>query len=242
LRQDRNVTSAIPTPTAVLIPGTGSDEVFVRAVFARPLAAVGVDLVTPPPPKAGELARGYLALLDALAGEREEPILVGGISFGAHLAAEWAVRNPGRCAGLLAALPAWNGLPGQAPASLAAKLSADLVARNGLEPALAISVDGVPGWLSDELSRAWRRHGDGLAESLRVAADHPAPTLDELRALAVPAGIATCTDDPIHPTKVAYEWASALPDSAIQETTLAALGEDRESLGRATVLAWLRAR
>jgi pimeloyl-ACP methyl ester carboxylesterase len=236
------VTSAIPTPTAVLIPGTGSDEVFVRAVFARPLTAAGVGLVTPPPPKAGELARGYLALLDKLAGEHGEPILVGGISFGAHLAAEWAVRNPGRCAGLLAALPAWNGIPGQAPASLAAKLSADLVARDGLEPALAISVDGVPGWLSGELSRAWRRHGDGLAESLRVAADHPAPTLDELRALSVPAGIATCTDDPIHPTKVAYEWASALPNSAIQETTLSALGADRESLGRATVLAWLRAR
>ena len=235
------MTSAIPTPLAVLIPGTGSDEVFVRAVFARPLAALGVDLVAPPPPKAGELARGYLALLDTIAGERAEPILVGGISFGAHLAAEWAVRNPARCAGLLAALPAWNGLPWQAPASLAAKLSADLVARKGLEPALASSVDDVPRWLSDELSRAWRRHGDGLAESLRVAADHPAPTLDELRALDVPAGIATCTDDPIHPAEVAYAWASALPNSAIRETTLTAMGADREALGRATVLAWLRA-
>jgi pimeloyl-ACP methyl ester carboxylesterase len=242
LRQDRNVTSANPQPTAVLIPGTGSDEVFVRAVFERPLAALGVDLVTPPPPKAGELARGYLALLDTIAGERGEPILVGGISFGAHLAAEWAVRNLGRCAGLLAALPAWNGFPGQAPASLAAKLSADLVARDGLESALASSVEGVPGWLSTELSRAWRRHGDRLAESLREAAGHPAPTLAELGALAVPAGIATCTDDPIHPTKVASAWASALPNSALQETTLTAMGTDREALGRATVLAWLRAR
>ncbi|MDT7726780.1 MAG: hypothetical protein QOI21_3356 [Actinomycetota bacterium] len=223
------------------MPGTGSDEMFVRAVFARPLAAFGVSLVTPPMPKAGELARGYLTLLDTIAGERGEPILVGGISFGAHLAAEWAVRNPGRCAGLLAALPAWNGVPGSAPASLAAKLSADLVARNGLEPALAASVDGVPGWLSNELSRAWRRHGDGLADSLREAAGRRAPTLAELGAVGVPAGIATCTDDPIHPTKVAYAWASALPKSALQETTLTAMGVDRESLGRATVLAWLRA-
>ena len=234
--------SVIPAPTAVLIPGTGSDEVLVRAVFARPLAALGVDLVAPPPPPGGELARGYLTLLDTVANERAVPILVGGISFGAHLAAEWAVRNPGRCAGLLAALPAWNGPPGQAPASLAAKLSADLVARDGVEPALAASIEGVPGWLADELSRAWRRHGDGLAESLRVAAGHPAPTLEALTALHIPAGIATCVDDPIHPTEVAHAWASAMPRASMRETSLTAMGADRESLGRATVLAWLRAR
>jgi pimeloyl-ACP methyl ester carboxylesterase len=211
-------------------------------VFARPLTALGVDLVAPGPPPGGELARGYLTLLDTLANERGVPILVGGISFGAHLAAEWAVRNPGRCAGLLAALPAWNGLPGQAPASLAAKLSADLVARDGVEPALAASIEGVPGWLADELSRAWRRHGDGLAESLRVAAGHPAPTLEALAALGVPAGIATCVDDPIHPAELAHAWASALPRASVCETSLAAMGADHESLGRATVLAWLRAR
>jgi pimeloyl-ACP methyl ester carboxylesterase len=236
------VISVIPAPTAVLIPGTGSDEVLVRAVFARPLAALGVDLVAPPPPPGGELARGYLTLVDTVANERGVPILVGGISFGAHLAAEWAVRNPGRCAGLLAALPAWNGSPGQAPASLAAKLSADLVARDGVEPALAASIEGVPGWLADELSRAWRRHGDGLAESLRVAAGHPAPTLEALAALDVPGGIATCVDDPIHPAELAHAWASALTRASVCETSLTAMGADRESLGRATVLAWLRAR
>ena len=234
--------SVIPAPTAVLIPGTGSDEVLVRAVFARPLAALGVDLVAPPPPPGGELARGYLTLLDTVANERGVPILVGGISFGAHIAAEWAVRNPGRCAGLLAALPAWNGPPGQAPASLTAKLSADLVARDGVEPALAASIEGVPGWLADELSRAWRRHGDGLAESLRVAAGHPAPTLEALTALHIPAGIATCVDDPIHPAELAHAWASALTRASVCETSLTAMGADRESLGRATVLAWLRAR
>jgi pimeloyl-ACP methyl ester carboxylesterase len=211
-------------------------------VFARPLAALGVDLVAPPPPPGGELARGYLTLLDTVANERGVPILVGGISFGAHIAAEWAVRNPGRCAGLLAALPAWNGPPGQAPASLTAKLSADLVARDGVEPALAASIEGVPGWLADELSRAWRRHGEGLAESLRVAAGHPAPTLEALAALDVPGGIATCVDDPIHPAELAHAWASALTRASVCETSLTAMGADRESLGRATVLAWLRAR
>ncbi|WIY07472.1 alpha/beta hydrolase [Amycolatopsis mongoliensis] len=224
----------------MLLPGTGSDEVFVRAVFAGPLRALGVPLIAPPPPPGAALADGYLATLDALADEHGE-LLVGGISFGAHLAAEWAVRNPGRCGGLLAALPAWNGRPGQAPASLAATLSADLVAASGVDAALAQTA-GSPDWLRAELDRAWRRHGDGLAAGLRVAAGRPSPTLADLARLAVPAGIGTCTDDPIHPTKVASEWARALPRAALGKTTLAALGADRESLGRATVLAFLRAR
>ncbi|MFE0025767.1 alpha/beta fold hydrolase [Amycolatopsis sp. NPDC059021] len=233
------MTSTIPR-TAVLLPGTGSDEVFVRAVFARPLAALDIELVTPAPPPGNALAEGYLAELGRLAAARG-PLLAGGISFGAHLAAEWAVREPGRCRGLLAALPAWNGAPDAAPASLAATLSADLVAEHGVEAALAKSAEGSPPWLIAELGRAWRRHGDGLAASLRTAASRPAPSLAALGVLPCPAGIATCVDDPIHPTKVAREWAAALPRAAVVETTLTALGEDRESLGRATVLAWLRA-
>ncbi|MTD53985.1 alpha/beta hydrolase [Amycolatopsis sp. RM579] len=222
-------------PRAVLLPGTGSDEVFVRAVFAAPLADIGVEAVTPRPPAGEKLAVGFLTLLDELSADG--PVLAGGVSFGAHLAAEWAVRNPDRCAGLLLALPAWHGKPGNAPASRAAKASADLVESQGLEKALALSVAGVPPWLAAELTRAWRRHGDGLAASLRVAADHPAPTLAELRALDVPAGIAACTDDPVHPLAAAREWASAMPRAAITETTLTALGADPASLGRAAVRA-----
>jgi len=234
------VTSAIPPTTAVVLPGTGSDEVFVRRVFEGPLRALGVPLLAPPPPPGDRLADGYLTELDRLAAERG-PLLVGGISFGAHLSAEWAVRNPGRCTGLLAALPAWNGPAGEAPASLAARLSADLVAENGVDGALAKSSDGVPEWLSEELGRAWRRHGDGLAASLRTAASHPAPGLEELKGLDVPAGIGACVDDPIHPAEVARAWAAALPRAEVGESTLTALGADRESLGRATVLAWLKA-
>jgi pimeloyl-ACP methyl ester carboxylesterase len=232
----------MPAPVAVLLPGTGSDEVFVRSVFAGPLAAAGVEALTPAPPAGEKLAVGFLTLLDSLADGRDQPLLVGGISFGAHLAAEWAVRNPGRCAGLLLAMPAWHGHPGDAPASLAAKASADLVEQQGLEAALRLSVAGVAPWLAAELTRAWRRHGDGLATSLRVAADYPAPTLDALRELDIPAGIAACVDDPVHPAEVADRWAGALPRAGVRETTLDALGADRESLGQAAVAAWLSRR
>ncbi|WP_406629379.1 alpha/beta hydrolase [Amycolatopsis sp. WGS_07] len=234
------MTSAIRLPAAVLLPGTGSDEVFVRSVFGGPLAALGVPLITPAPRPGAGLAEGFLAELDRLA-DRHGAVLAGGISFGAHLAAEWAVANPGRCAGLLAALPAWNGESGQAPAALAATVTADLVAAAGVEGAVAQAAAGSPEWLAEELGRAWRRHGDGLEAGLRVAAGRAAPTLEALRLVEVPAGVGACSDDPVHPAAVAREWAAALPRGSYGETTLAAVGQDPEALGRTTVLAFLRA-
>ncbi|HEY4024058.1 MAG TPA: alpha/beta hydrolase [Pseudonocardiaceae bacterium] len=224
---------------AVILPGTASDEVFVASVFAGPLAAVGLDLLAVPPIPGKDLVDEHLRALDTAAARG--PIVVGGISLGAHLATEWALANPGRCAGLLLAMPAWHGPGGDAPAALAALAGADTVDALGIDAALASATAGVAPWLAEELRRAWRRHGEDLAPSLRAAAGHPAPTTAELGLLRVPAGVAACTDDPVHPLAVARSWADALPEAALVTSTLAALGADRESLGRATVLAWLRA-
>jgi pimeloyl-ACP methyl ester carboxylesterase len=224
--------------TAVMLPGTGSDEVFVTSVFAGPLAAIGLDLVAVQPRPGKDLVSDHLAALDTAAAHG--PIAVGGISLGAHLAAEWALAHQDRCTGVLLAMPAWHGPGGDAPAALAARASADAVDAVGVDATLA-AADVAP-WLAEELDRAWRRHGTGLAPSLRSAAGHPAPTKAELARLRVPAGVAACADDPVHPLAVARSWAGALPCSSLGTTTLTALGADRESLGRATVLAWLRAR
>lgn len=217
-----------------MLPGTGSDDTFVRSVFEIPLAAAGLRLVAPQPVPGPSLADSALSVLSGFEG----PVVVGGISFGAHLAAEWAVANPARCAGLVLALPAWHGEPGQAPASRSALLSAGQVRALGVDGALSSSA--MPGWLSDELSRAWHGYGDGLADSLEVAASRPAPTLDALAGLDVPVGIAACADDPIHPAAEAGEWAAALPRAAVCTTRLSIMGVDPEALGRAAVLAFLR--
>ncbi|GAA2967585.1 alpha/beta fold hydrolase [Actinokineospora diospyrosa] len=230
--------SVTEPPTAVLLPGTGSDEVFVRSVFAGPLAAVGVELRTPRPRPGKELVRAHLATLEATDG----PVLVGGISLGAHLAARWAASNPDRCAGLLLALPAWTGVSPDAPAALAARYSAADVRARGTGAALATAVTGVAPWLAAELTRAWTGYGAGLADSLEVAAAEPGPAVAELAGLAVPAGVAGCTDDPVHPIETARAWVAALPNGRLGTTSLAAVGADPEALGRATVLAWLRAR
>lgn len=222
--------------TAIMLPGTGSDETFVRSVFDIPLAAVGIRTIAPAPVPGAALASSALAAVSASA---TESVLVGGISFGAHLAAEWALGNPSRCAGLVLALPAWHGAPGSAPASLSARLSAAQVRSLGVAGALAASE--LPPWLAGELGRAWRGYGDGLAVSLELAAERAAPTLAELETLDFPVGIAACSDDPVHPADEARAWAAALPRAAVCSTRLAVLGRDPEALGRAGVLAWLRA-
>jgi len=222
---------------AVLLPGTGSDHVFVRSVFEVPLAAVGVRAVTPAPVPGAGLAEAHIAALDACTG----PVLVGGISFGAHLAVEWALRHPSRCAGLLLALPGWHGSAGDAPGAVSARLAASSVRSRGVEGALAAATDGVPDWLATELTRSWRGYGAGLADSLDTAASRPAPALPELAALEVPAGVAACVDDPVHPAEIAAEWAAALPQAVVRTTRLTVVGVDPEALGRAAVLAWLHA-
>ncbi|MBO0878495.1 MAG: alpha/beta hydrolase, partial [Pseudonocardia sp.] len=91
---------------AVLLPGTGSDEVFVTAAFAGPLRAVGIPVLAVAPGSGAEVVANYLRALDQ-AMEDGEGLLVGGVSLGAQVAARWAAGRAGRgLAGLLLALPA----------------------------------------------------------------------------------------------------------------------------------------
>nr|WP_281199699.1 alpha/beta hydrolase [Lentzea jiangxiensis] len=196
-------------------------------MFTEPLSQVGAVFTAP---AVRTLRERLTALENAPAGH---PIVVGGVSLGAHVAARWAAANPDRCAGLVLALPAWTGSPDGAPAALAAKASAQVVATRGLEAALA----GTTGWLREELGRAWRGYGDLLVPHLEEAAESSAPTLEELRSLDVPVGILGCTDDPVHPIEVARQWAEALPRAVLVTTTLDAYPH---ALGRA-VQAWRQA-
>jgi pimeloyl-ACP methyl ester carboxylesterase len=205
-------------------------------VFADPLTEVGMRLVAPRPRSGPELAEHQLAALDS-AADRYGPVLVGGISLGAHIATDWAAANPDRCAGLLLAMPGWLGGAGDAPGSVTARISAEAVDAHGVDGALGSATDGVPGWLADELTRAWRRAGAGLADALRVAQHRPAPTLAALARLTMPAGVVGCVDDPVHPFEVAVRWAGALPHSGLRSITFAEFGEDRAALGRAALAA-----
>ncbi|WP_090350425.1 hypothetical protein, partial [Mycobacterium bohemicum] len=163
--------------TTVLLPGTGSDDDFVRRAFSGPLRQVGAVLVAPPP-EADRLIDGYLSALDDAA--RDGPIAVGGVSIGAAVATAWALAHPGRTVAVLAALPAWAGAPDAAPAALAARYSAERLRADGLAATTAQMQASSPAWLAEELTRSWRAQWPHLPDAMDEAAAYVAPGPAEL--------------------------------------------------------------
>ena len=223
----------------MLLPGSGSDEVFLDRVFTAALSTVGVRAVPVRPDPTQVVASGRRALDEAL--EQDGPLLVGGVSLGAAVAARWALEHPERVSGLLLALPAWWGEPGAAPAAALAAHSAGRLREHGLTAVLAEVADGSPPWLAAELRRAWTRQWPHLPAALDQAAAHVAPTVEALARLGVPVGLAAAADDPVHPVGVADELAAASRLVRVERVTLALLGADPGSLGRAVVRAWVAA-
>ena len=220
--------------TTVLLPGTGSDDDYVHRAFSGPLHQVGAVLVTPPP-QPGRLIDGYLSAMDAAA--RTGPIAVGGVSIGAAVAAAWALAHPDRTIAVLAALPAWAGAPGTAPAALAARHSASQLRADGLAATTLQMRASSPPWLADELTRSWRAQWPQLPDAMEEAAAYVAPSCAELARLAAPLGVAAAVDDPIHPLQVAADWVSAAPRAALRTVTLDQIGTDPAALGTACLTA-----
>lgn len=211
-------------------------------MFGAALAVLDITLHAVRPRHGCDVVTGYREALDAALRE-PGPVLVGGVSLGAHVAAAWAAgRAPGTGpAGLLLALPAWTGPAGDAPAALAARLTAGTVRAAGVDGAVRAARQGTPPWLAAELERAWTGYGPGLADALEAAAAEPGPDPAALRSLAVPTGLAALVDDPVHPLAEAQRWRELLPRAALRTTSLAAFGADPAVLGRAAVLGWREA-
>jgi len=221
--------------TAVLLPGTGSDDDYLRRVFSTPLQQVGVELVAPRP-EPDRLIEGYLSALDAAAA-RCGPIIAGGVSIGAAVATAWALRHPEQVVAVLAALPAWTGVADCAPAAHAARHTAEQLRRDGLAAVVAELQASSPAWLADELTRSWTAQWPQLPGALEQAAAYVAPTCAELSALTVPMGVTAAVDDPIHPVQTASEWVAAAPRAALCTVTLDQIGADPAALGAACLSA-----
>ena len=220
--------------TTVLLPGTGSDDDYVYRAFSHPLRALGATLVAPPP-RPDRLIDGYLSALDDAA--REGPIGVGGVSIGAAVAAAWALVHPDRAVAVLAALPAWAGAPGTAPAALAARYSASQLRADGLAATTTQMRASSPPWLADELARSWRAQWPQLPDAMEEAAAYVAPSYADLTGLGTPLAVAAAVDDPIHPLQVAVDWVTAAPRAALRTVTLDQLGADPAALGAACLAA-----
>ncbi len=225
--------------TAVLLPGTGSDDDYVYRVFSVGLHDLGATVVTPAP-EPGRLVDGYRDALDDAAREGG-PIVVGGVSLGAAVAAGWALTHPSRALGVLAALPAWTGSPEGSPAALSAQHTAHLLRHDGLASAIAAMRASSPAWLADELTRSWVAQWPALPDAMAEAATFVAPTVTELETLAMPMGVAAAVDDPVHPVEVALEWVAAAPRASLRTIALDDMGADPSVLGAACVTALLQA-
>lgn len=219
---------------AVLLPGTGSDDDYLRRSFAGPLTEAGATPRAVRPTPSG-LVTGYLRELDAAA--QDGPIIVGGVSLGAAVATAWALEHPDLTVAVLAALPAWTGVPGRAPASLSARHTAELLRRDGLAATTAAMRATSPGWLADELTRSWSRQWPALPEALEEASAYVAPTLADLERLAAPMGVVAAADDAVHPIAVARDWATAAPHAALRTITFAEFGPRPAALGAACMAA-----
>lgn len=221
----------VPT---VLLPGTGSDDDYVYRAFAPALHAVGAVVIPHAPQPAGLIAGYRRALEDAA---HEGPIAVAGVSLGAAVAAAWAIAHPARTVAVLAALPAWTGDPDGAPAAQAALYTADELRRDGLVATTARMRESSPPWLADELTRSWLGQWPDLPDAMAEAAGFVAPTNAELAAMSTPMGVASASDDPVHPLEVGAEWVAAAPRASLRTVTLDEIGADAGALGAACLAA-----
>ena len=216
----------------VLLPGTGSDDDYLRRALAGPLQQAGALVVTVAP-EPHRLVQGYLEALDRAWRDSGARIAVGGVSLGALLATRWALAHPQRTAAVLAVLPPWTGEPGDAPAAVSARHTAAALRRDGLAATTAAMRASSPPWLAVELARSWARQWPALPGAMEQAASCRAPDRTELCGLRVPMAVVAAKDDPVHPAAVARDWVSWAPCAALRTVRLEEFGPHPELLGRA---------
>lgn len=229
--------AARPAGTAVLLHGSGSTGDFADRALGPALRAAGWA-VRALEDRTGDVA-ACVEQLERAAAAEAGPLLVAGISLGAHAAVRWAAGvRAERLEGLLLAMPAWTGAA-SAVAGLSALAAAD-VERDGLETVLARL--GHQGWVGEELARAWPAYGqERLVRALRATAVSPGPAPAELGSVPVPVGLVAVADDPFHPVQVAREWRRLVPRGALEVLAAEAPARDRAVLGRAGLRALGRA-
>lgn len=233
-RHDHGVAVSVDGVVTVLLPGTGSDDDYLRRAVGGPLQQAGATVVTvAPDPR--RLVDGCLEALDRIGGSGGPSgrIAVGGVSLGALLAVRWALAHRERTAAVLAVLPPWSGEPGDAPAAVSARHTAAALRRDGLAATTAAMRASSPTWLADELARSWERQWPALPDAMDQAAACVGPDRAELTGLRAPLVVVGAEDDPVHPAAVATDWASWAPRAALRTVRLEEFGPHPELLGLA---------
>lgn len=233
----RRSPSSKPRGAAILLPGAGSSEDFVRRVFAGVALDREVRVVTRPAGDARGLVDSIESAISDLTGRGWRTEVVAGVSLGAHAAAQWAARSRIRDLDLLLVMPAWTGSPGAIAAATAA--AADRLEAVGVAEELARIRTESPGdWVVAELTRAWPQWSEqALISALRATARSPAPTVEELAQICARTGIVGLRSDPLHPHSTASGWHAAIPGAGLVLIDRSAPAGDVAVLGAAAALA-----
>jgi pimeloyl-ACP methyl ester carboxylesterase len=175
------------------------------------------------------------ALLDRLGLQHA---IVGGISMGAAVALNLALRYPARVRGLVLSRPAWLDRP--LPENSAVyPLIAQLIRRHGARRGLEL-------FKQTEQYRAVAREAPDAARSLcgqfenpraeetvvkleRIPRDAPSRDQREWASIAVPALVLASRQDPIHPFEYGQVIARALPQAEFRELTSKSVSPERHA-------------
>lgn len=172
-----------------------------------------------------QLASDLGSVLDAVAGPTD-PVVLLGISMGAHTAVRFAIDHPERVSGLVLITPAH--LPGARSADRSAwdELAAALRGPDPIDGFIRAShLGNIPEGVRDQLAMAIRqrisRHADlpAVADALEgVPRSSPFDSFDELSSIDVPTIVVGSRDeiDPSHPLAVAQRWADVIPGARIE--------------------------
>jgi pimeloyl-ACP methyl ester carboxylesterase len=171
----------------------------------------------------GELAADLEAVLDAAGVERA---VLAGASMGAHTLLAFALRAPGRVAGLVVITPAYAGAEVEDPDRLARwdALSRGL-REGGVDGFLAAyGTPRVRPELRDTVTTVIRQrlalheHPEALADALRVVPrSRPFAGLESLQGIRAPTAVVASDDaaDPDHPRAVGEAYAAAIPGARL---------------------------
>jgi pimeloyl-ACP methyl ester carboxylesterase len=228
----------------VFLHGLGAEKAQTMALLG---ASVDLDVIATDAPSHGQsdvapelhsfdaMADTLVALLDHLG---VATAIFGGVSMGAGVSLNAAVRYPERVRGLVLVRPAWLDRPSPPNLDIVSRLGGWIMASGPSEagrllrrdpwfvelsrvnPASAASIEGV-------LDRPGI--GDRAGVLVDMTADSPVASPGDLGRVEAPALVLATEHDPLHPSEMAREVAERLPRGSLRATAPRYLEPERHA-------------